>query len=184
MTRTRLLIIGLLLCLSICASILIIRQSIKNRQRIQREKELLASRLQDMEYSYSHALKISLRSGMKFFNKLAECKWINKPEKILPNFELMLNNLAKDKGTIEEMMSTLNATHDNLMTRLAEQVPTLKKDDLMLYGYLAHQFDHMTLCIILDRSPGALNSKVYRIREKIEHSSAEDKEEFLKTIKG
>lgn len=183
LTKQRLLSALLLFALvCICMFWGIRRLSIKGRL-LQRENQVLSSQVLEMKESGSAKLKLALESGMRFFNKLAEFKWINKPEKILPNFELMLNNLAMDKGTIEEMMSTLNATHDNLMTRLAQQVPTLKKDDLMVYGYLAHQFDHMTLCTILDRSPGALNSKIYRIREKIDHSSARDKEEFLKTIK-
>lgn len=182
LTRTRLLIIGLLLCLSIGASILIIRQLIKNRQRIQREKEILASRLQDMEYSYSHALKISLRSGMKFFNKLAELKWQNQSYRILPQFDLMLHNLAKDEDTFREMKVTLNETRNNLMVRLSNQVPTLRKDDLLIYCYLANHLDHTTICTILNRTPGALNSKIYRIREKIEKANAIDEKEFLDVI--
>lgn len=183
LTRLRLLSALLLIALvCICLFWIIRRLSIKERL-LQRENQALSTQVLEMEESSVTKLKLALESGMRFFNKLAEFKWINKPEKILPSFELMLSNLAMDKSTIEEMMSTLNATHNNLMTRLAEQVPTLKRDDLMVYGYLAHQFDHMTLCTILDRSPGALNSKIYRIRAKIDHSSAKDKEEFLKTIK-
>ena len=182
LTRTRLLVIGLLLCLSIGASVLIIRRLIKNKQRILREKELLAGRLQDMEDSYSRALKISLRSGMKFFNKLAELKWQNQSYRILPQFDLMLNNLATDEDTFREMMFTLNETRNNLMVRLSSQVPSLKKDDLLIYCYLANHLDHTTICTVLNRTPGALNSKIYRIRDKIEKANAIDSEEFLEAI--
>ena len=94
----------------------------------------------------------------------------------------MLTNLSTDDHTIREMMTTLNETHDNLMIRLAEQVPTMKKDDLMVYCYLAHRLDHMTLCTILNRTPGVLNAKVYRIREKIRKSGAQDADAFLDAI--
>ena len=79
-------------------------------------------------------------------------------------------------------METLNDTHDHLMDRLAQQVPNLKKNDLMIYCYLALQFDHTTLCTILNRTPGALNSKIYRIREKIVNSGAKDKDTFIDAI--
>ncbi len=183
LTRQRLLSALLFITLVCICLFWIIRMLFIKGRLLQRENQALSSQVLEMEQSSTTKLKLALESGMRFFNKLAEFKWINRPEKILPSFEIMLNNLATDKDTIEEMMATLNATHNNLMTRLAEQVPTLKKDDLMVYSYLAHQFDHMTLCTILDRTPGALNSKIYRIREKITQSSAKDTEEFLGVIR-
>ena len=121
---------------------------------------------------------------MKLLNTLAEFKWVNQPYKVLPYFEATLSALASDERTIKEMMTTLNETRGNLMVRLEEQVPSLKKDDLMVYCYLALQMDHTTLCTILNKTPGALNAKVYRLRDKIEKSFAPDKSEFLSVIKG
>ena len=170
----------ILLCIGLAW---VIRKLVIKGRLLQGQNKVLSTRVQEMEQSDSRRLKIALESGMRFFNKLAEFKWVSQPEKILPSFETMLSNLATDKQTIQEMMGTLNKTHNGLMTRLENQVPSLKKDDLLVYCYLAHQFDHMTLCTILNRTPGALNSKIYRLREKIEKSHAPDKEEFLDAIK-
>ena len=173
----------LLLLVLLCIGLFwMVKKLIKRRRILMLENSILSSQVQELEQSGSSRLKRAFESGMRFFNKLAEFKWINKPEKILPVFESMLTNLSTDDHTIREMMTTLNETHDNLMIRLAEQVPTMKKDDLMVYCYLAHRLDHMTLCTILNRTPGVLNAKVYRIREKIRKSGAQDADAFLDAI--
>ena len=161
---------------------LVFRRLWKRKRFLQKANEDLEEQMKNMETSHSRALKSSLKSGMRFFNRLAEFKWQNQPEKVLPGLEKMLNNLATDEKTVHEMMDTLNQTRGNLMVRLAEQVPTLKKDDLMIYCYLAHRFDHTTLCTILNRTPGALNAKIFRIRGKIERSQATDVIEFMDAI--
>lgn len=183
-TRHKLVVAVLLLCIFAIASIWGIRRLMRRKRLLKWENALLNSKIQDMDKAHSRALKISFESGMKFLNKLAELKWVNQPYKILPSFEAMLNDLANDDRTIKEMMESLNETRGNLMVRLAEQVPTLKKDDLMIYCYLALQLDHVTLCTIMNRTPGALNAKIYRLREKIGKSGAPDSEEFLSAISG
>lgn len=181
-TKQKLLITVLFLVLSAIAFLWGIRMLIRRKRLLKWENALLNSKIQDMESVHSHALKVSFESGMKFFNTLAGFKWVNQPYKVLPYFEDMLSDLASNERTIKEMMATLNETRGNLMVRLAEQVPTLKKDDLMIYCYLALQFDHTTLCTILNKTPGALNAKVYRIREKIQKVAPLDEREFLGAI--
>ena len=181
-TRHKLLISLLLLGLSAIAFLWGIRVMIRRKRLLKWENAALNNRIQDMESAHSHALKVSFESGMKLLNTLAGFKWVNQPYKVLPYFETWLNDLASNERTIKEMMVTLNETRGNLMVRLAEQVPALKKDDLMLYCYLALQLDHTTLCTIMNKTPGALNAKIYRLREKIGKSDAPDKMEFLSVI--
>jgi hypothetical protein len=182
MTRHKLIIVILSFSLSAILAIWVIRILNRNKRRLQWENDLLSSQVHDMRKGYSRALKVSLSSGMRFFNKLAEFKWVNQPQKVLPYFEKVLNDLATDEHTIREMMTTLNETRNDLMIRLADQVPALKKDDLMIYCYLANRFDHTTICTVLNRTPGVLNAKVYRIREKIRKSGAQDADAFLEAI--
>lgn len=183
-TRHKLIIAVFLLGLLAISSVWGIKALMRRKRLLRWENALLSNKIQDMESAHSHALKVSFESGMKLLNTLAEFKWVNQPYKILPYVESILSDLASDERTIKEMMTTLNETRGNLMVRLEEQVPSLKKDDLMVYCYLALQLDHMTLCTILNKTPGALNAKVYRLREKIEKSLAPDKTEFLSVIKG
>ena len=183
-TRHKLIIAVFLFGLLAIASIWGIKALMRRKRLLKWENALLNNRIQDMESTHSHALKVSFEAGMKLLNTLAEFKWVNQPYKVLPYFEATLSALASDERTIKEMMTTLNETRGNLMVRLEEQVPSLKKDDLMVYCYLALQMDHTTLCTILNKTPGALNAKVYRLRDKIEKSFAPDKSEFLSVIKG
>ena len=181
-TRQNLVIAVLLLGLLSIVSFWGVKALMRHKRLLKWENALLSSRIQDMESTHSHALKVSFESGMKLFNTLAGFKWVNQPYKVLPFFEAMLNDLASDERTVKEMMATLNETRNNLMVRLAEQVPSLKKDDLMIYCYLALQLDHTSLCTILNKTPGALNAKIYRIREKIQKEAPLDEREFLDAI--
>lgn len=183
-TRHKLIIAVIILGLLAIVSVWGVRALVRRKRILKWENALLNNRIQNMESTHSHALKVSFEAGMKLLNTLAEFKWVNQPYKVLPYFEATLSALASDERTIKEMMTTLNETRENLMVRLEEQVPSLKKDDLMVYCYLALQLDHTTLCTILNKTPGALNAKVYRLREKIEKSLAPDKTEFLSVIKG
>ena len=68
------------------------------------------------------------------------------------------------------------------MIRLCEQVPALNSKEILLYCYLASQLDRNTISSVLGKSPGAVSAQVYRLRQKIEDSSAPDRDEFLEVI--
>ena len=68
------------------------------------------------------------------------------------------------------------------MIRLCDQVPALKSNEILLYCYLASQLDRNTISSVLGKSPGAVSAQVYRLRQKIEDSSAPDRDEFLEVI--
>ena len=119
---------------------------------------------------------------MRFFNILAQTYWQGQNHKIVPVFERILEGLVSDEDIINQLIITINKTRNNLMVRLADQIPSLKETDLMLYCYLASQLGHNTICLILDKNPGAVNAQVYRLRNKIAGSDAPDKAEFLDAI--
>ena len=164
-------------------SIGVIRALLVRKKDLQTEVDNLSGRIATLEEEQSQSIRTSLLSGMKFFNKLAEFKWQNQPHRIIPYLDSMFSQLANDARTYGEISQALNESMNRIVDRLQEQVPSLKRDDLLVYCYLAHQFDHTTLCAILNKTPGALNAKIYRIREKILASHAKDADEFLRAIK-
>ena len=93
-----------------------------------------------------------------------------------------MNNLVSDEKVITQFMETINKTRNNLISRLTVSVPNLSQKEILLYIYLAVQLNHNAICLILDKSPGALNAQIYRMRRKIEDSESPWKEEFLDAI--
>lgn len=162
---------------------IVIRRLLVRRRQMQAEMDQISDRLANMEEGQSRSLRASLQSGMQFFNKLAEFKWQSQSYRILPYLDSMFLKLANDDETFEAISAALNESMNGIVARLREQVPSLNKDELQVFCYLAHRFDHMTLCAILNTSQTALNSKIYRIRKKITASNANDAEEFLRAIK-
>ena len=149
---------------------------------LNKEKEQLLQDLNTLSENHSRQLKTSSKSGMSFFNDLSQLYWQNQPQMVLPKLKEILAGLASDDILIKHIASDLNNTRDNIILRLAEQVPTLSKNDCLLFIYLSSQMEHNTICLILRKTPGALNAHIYRLRKKIEGSNAKDKEEFLDAL--
>ena len=116
---------------------------------------------------------------MRFFDTLAQTYWQKQEHRIVPQLESILKGLVSDEKVIDGLVKTLNNTRGDIMVRLTQQIPTLKKTDIILFCYLASQLGHNTICLILDKNPGAVNAQVYRLRNKIAGSDAPDKAEFL-----
>ena len=166
----------------ILGSLYVIHKINERRTRLQQEKEELINHIKHLTVSHSSELKESAKSGMRFFNILAQTYWQGQNHKIVPVFERILEGLVSDEDIINQLIITINKTRNNLMVRLADQIPSLKETELMLYCYLASQLGHNTICLILDKNPGAVNAQVYRLRNKIAGSDAPDKAEFLDAI--
>ena len=120
--------------------------------------------------------------GMSFFNAITQVYWQNQPEKVVLELKKILEGLGSDKNFFGQMIMSLNITRNNIMIRLGEQVPSLNPKEMLLYCYLASHLEHNTICSILDKTPGAVNAQIYRLRKKIERSGAPDTSEFLEVI--
>lgn len=154
----------------------------ERRLRLQKEKGELVDRINTLSASHSLNLKETARSGMRFFDTLAQTYWQKQEHRIVPQLESILKGLVSDEKVIDGLVKTLNNTRGDIMVRLTQQIPTLKKTDIILFCYLASQLGHNTICLILDKNPGAVNAQVYRLRNKIAGSDAPDKAEFLDVI--
>ncbi len=136
----------------------------------------------ELSDSYYENIKISTNQGMHLFNSLMQTYYQGQPERIVPTLESIMNNLVSDEKVITQLMETINKTRNNLISRLTVSVPNLSQKEILLYIYLAVQLNHNAICLILDKSPGALNAQIYRMRRKIEDSESPWKEEFLDAI--
>lgn len=157
-------------------------RSVKKRRRLQSENKQLSSDLKTLTESVSEKLKLTSYEGMHFFNALSQVYWQNQPEKVVSTLQRILENLVSDDKVINEMIEMLNKTRDNIVIRLTESVPSLSSRDILLFCYLTIQLDHNAICMILDKTPGALNANIYRLRKKISESNSHWKGEFIDAI--
>lgn len=162
--------------------LLLLTTTIRMYLRKKQEKECLLERIHSLSAEHSEHLKQSSKMGMSFFNAITQVYWQNQPEKVVLELKKILDGLGSDKYFFGQMIMNLNITRNNLMIRLGEQVPSLKTREMLLYCYLASHLEHNTICSILDKTPGAVNAQIYRLRKKIERSGAPDTPEFIEVI--
>jgi len=168
--------------LLILIAVMVLAELYKRVKRNKLEKELLVNRINNLSNEHSDNMKISQRYGMEFFNDLAQLYWQNQPDKVLPELKNTISRLGKDAETLSRMIATVNQTHNDILVRLSEQVPTLNAKEIKLFCFLVCQISHNAICLITDKTPAALNSNIYRLRSKIDASEAPDKPEFLGSI--
>ncbi len=172
-----------ILLIQICIVLsLLTGRNIYRRKKVERENNELSRQLTALSDSYYENIKISTNQGMHLFNSLMQTYYQGQPERIVPTLESIMNNLVSDEKVITQLMETINKTRNNLISRLTVSVPNLSQKEILLYIYLAVQLNHNAICLILDKSPGALNAQIYRMRRKIEDSESPWKEEFLDAI--
>lgn len=151
-------------------------------EKLREEKEALVYQIHLLSKTQSDKLKLSAKTGMRVLDSLAQLNWQRQDEKIPSTLNQILSDFAANREVQSQLISVVNETRNNLMTRLADQVPSLNARELMLYCYLANGIGHNTICNILNKNASSLNAQSYRMRSKIAHSGAKDSAEFLETI--
>ena len=158
-------------------------QRARRREELDREERVkLIRRMENMSARHSSNLKKTSQTGMSFFNALTQLIWQSQPHKVVPELQKILEGLVSDEQIIDHLSGSLNETRNGIMLRLCKQVPSLNAKETLMYCYLASRLDRNTICAVLDKTPGAVNAQVYRLRQKIEDSGAQDREEFLDVI--
>ena len=76
----------------------------------------------------------------------------------------------------------LDRNCNNLVSRLREQMPKMKSDDIKLFIFAASGFSSTTISTILEKDKGIIYNRIWRLKGKISASEAPDKEEFVDAI--
>lgn len=179
---TSILLFILLFLLLATFSYIMAKEYKRRKEKIQQERDCLMRKIDSLSVEHSKHLKQSAKTGMHFFNTITQVYWQNQPNKVVPELQHILEGLLSDEKVKGQLIYTLNETRNNLIIRLSEQVPSLNSKEILLYCYLASHLEHNTICSILGKNPGAVNAQIYRLRKKIDSSSAIDKVEFLDVI--
>ena len=102
--------------------------------------------------------------------------------RILKEVKSVIEGLREDPKALKGLEMMLDRNCGNLVTRLREQTPGLKAEDIRLFIFAACGFSSTTISTILEKDKGIVYNRIWRLKGKISASEAPDKEEFLDSI--
>lgn len=100
---------------------------------------------------------------------------------IYKNIETEFKRIT-DKKNLREIESIVNSFLDNVVTRMREQLDDFSSDDISFLTLLIAGFESRAISIFTGFKPNSTYTKKTRLIAKIENSSAEDKDFFIRCI--
>ena len=106
----------------------------------------------------------------------------NLQPKVLKEVKSIIQDLRTDAKTLKGLEQTLDRNCGNLVSRLREQLPKMKDEDIRLFIFVASGFSSTTISTILEKDKGIVYNRIWRLKSKIDGSDAPDKEDFLAAL--
>lgn len=94
------------------------------------------------------------------------------------------NEIAKIKHDdyLDQLKEIVDQCRDNILTRMQEQMPRFKENDITFCALILAGFSPRAICLIMDMKHGNYYNKWTRLRARIADSAAPDKEFFLTAL--
>lgn len=93
-----------------------------------------------------------------------------------------LQALAEDPRMAAELDRVINARFEDLMVRLVEQMPQLSAEDVHFLRLTYAGFSAQVISLVFHDSVQNIYARKYRIKKRIQHSSAVDKMDFINAL--
>ena len=106
----------------------------------------------------------------------------NLQPKVLKEVKSIIDDLRTNAKTLQGLELMLDRNCGNLVSRLREQMPKLKDDDIRLFIYAASGFSSTTISTILEKDKSIVYNRIWRLKGKLETSDARDKADFLQAL--
>lgn len=106
----------------------------------------------------------------------------NLQPKVLKEVKSIIQDLRTDAKTLKGLEQTLDRNCGNLVSRLREQLPKMKDEDIRLFIFVASGFSSTTISTILEKDKSIVYNRIWRLKSKIDGSEAPDKEDFLAAL--
>ncbi len=152
-----------------------------------RQKEQMASELAHKMSIYEQTIGETLDFGFGALNRLAETYYhpnTNHSQTYHDILQDYLSDIATRKRLKKTIEVNIDQLYDGILSRLQEQIPTLKEEEIQLFALCLFGCSYKTL-VALDpksHSLGSAYSRVSRLRANIEKSNAPDKTLFLSCL--
>ncbi len=101
---------------------------------------------------------------------------------IVKEVRSIIDGFRNDKAVQRQVEESLNASSDNVMTRLRAAFPKWKEEDFHIYAYTAAGFSSTTIATLLEKDKPFVYNRLYRIKSRIQASDCPDKELFIEVL--
>ena len=88
-------------------------------------------------------------------------------KKIIQEVSEIIDELRKDPKTQKDLEAWLNATQDNVVSKLRADHPKLKEDDIRLFCYISAGFTPTMISVMLKKDKSVVYNRVSRLKAKI-----------------
>ena len=103
----------------------------------------------------------------------------NLQDKVLKEVKSVIQGLRDDPKMLKGLELMLDRNCSEIVSRLKEQLPRLKEEDIRLFIFAASGFSSTTISTILEKDKGIVYNRIWRLKSKIASSDARDKDDFL-----
>ena len=107
----------------------------------------------------------------------------NLQPKILKEVRTVVEGLRSTTSPLRRSLEqSLDSRTDRVMSRLRAAYPLWKEEDFQLYLFAASGFSSTTISTLLEKDKPYVYNRLYRLKERIRKSDAEDKNHFLECL--
>ncbi len=163
----------------------------KERAEAIERMEALMVETAGLKDSLSMKVDKSLRMPLNVLDSLCKDYFRLKGEKDELPEERLKNMMTTFKREVENMKSpenvavwqaALDAANDGLLSKMKEQIPSLKERDVRMLTCILAGYSMRSVCLLCDIKEGNYYNRWYRLKKRIEKSGAKDVELFRRVI--
>lgn len=182
--------IAVIFCLLLIAMVVILylrRLNKKKQRKLDEYADVvveLKSTLQENKTAASELIVTLYKEQFKILNGISDSFFSQnndaKGQKYVYNeVKYLIEQFSKDKKVLLELENTVNKCCDNVMIKLREEISGLDEIDYRQLCYHYAGFSGKLISILLDKSQANIYMRKSRLKEKIQQSNAQRKDEIL-----
>jgi tetratricopeptide (TPR) repeat protein len=153
-----------------------------SEERAETERYIgIAEELQDRLATTSRRLRDTAAGKNEVLERLCEQYYVfegtDKLQKnLLKEVKLAVEGLREDPKVLARLEQAVDAARDGAASKLRAQLPNCKPEDVKLFVLAASGFSRTAMATLMDKEKGVVNNRLWRLKGRIEESSAPDRE--------
>ena len=172
----RITVLTVLLSFSFLAIVYLAYQ--KRKSELMKKREEMILEADSMRLAYEELASWGFAS-IDVINKAYSSAGSNYESAVFSAYKTVIESFRSPESQ-SRFIETFDKTHDSVISKLREQVPSLGHDRLMLFAYLAHGWSYTTISVILrENSKQNLYNKRQRLIDTIRDKDPLDRDLFL-----
>ena len=141
----------------------------------------IAEELQDRLAATSRQLRDTAAGKNEVLERLCEQYYVFEgtdklQHNLLKEVKRAVEGLREDPKVLSRLEKAVDAARDGAAAKLRAQLPNCKEEDVKLFVLAASGFSRTAMATLMDKEKGVVNNRLWRLKGRIEESSAPDRE--------